>query len=138
MATWCSGWNDWSNSFGRTSKPQVSVATAAISVRCSQVLLRDREPVRQLLDAGHLVTVGGDGLRRVPPVPRLAVVEDVAEPVPLGRALQRHRDHVVRPADPVREPLVPEGGVGPGVEHGVHRVGPPPPAALRSVGVEPL
>jgi hypothetical protein len=38
----------------------------------------------QPLDAGHQVAVGGDGLRRVPPVPRLAVVEDVAEPVPLG------------------------------------------------------
>ena len=37
MTTWCSGWNaGTSNSFGRTSKPHVSVAIAAISVRCSQ------------------------------------------------------------------------------------------------------
>ena len=36
MTTWCSGWNAGaSNSFGRTSNPQVSVAIAAISVRCS-------------------------------------------------------------------------------------------------------
>jgi hypothetical protein len=36
MTTWCSGWNAPSNSLGRTSKPHVSVAIAAISVRRSQ------------------------------------------------------------------------------------------------------
>ncbi len=92
----------------------------------------------QLLDAGHQVAVGGDGPRRVPAVPRLAVVEDVPEPVPLRRALQRHGDHVVGAANAVREPLVAEGRVGPGAQHGVYRVGPPPPAALRPVHVETL
>ena len=43
MTTWCSGWKAFSNSFGRTSKPQVSVAIAAISVRCSQpAVVKDR------------------------------------------------------------------------------------------------
>ena len=64
------------------------------------------------------------------------MVEDVAEAVPLGRALQRHGDHVVRAADAVREALVAALGVGAGVEHGVHRVGAPPPALLRAVRVE--
>ena len=32
MATWCSGWKASSNSLGRTSKPQVSVAMPAISL----------------------------------------------------------------------------------------------------------
>ena len=43
MATWCSGWKATSNSFGRTSKPQVSVAMPAISVPCSQsAVVNDR------------------------------------------------------------------------------------------------
>src|SRR6476646_11329200 len=36
MAIWGSGWKAASNSLGRTSKPQVSVAIPAISLLCSQ------------------------------------------------------------------------------------------------------
>ena len=92
-----------------------------------------------VLDAGDEVA---DGLVTTSPgraaVPRLAVVEDVPEAVPLGGALQRHRDHVVGAADAVRESLVAGDGVDAGVEHGVHRVGAPPPALLRAVHVEAL
>ena len=43
MHTWCSGWKAMSNSLGRTSKPQVSVAIPAISVSCSQsAVVNDR------------------------------------------------------------------------------------------------
>ena len=47
----------------------------------------------------------GDDLAGPAAVPGAAVVEDVAEPVPLGRALQRHGDDVVGAAEPVREAL---------------------------------
>src|SRR6201996_5297268 len=36
ITTWCSGWKAFSNSLGRTSKPHVSVAIAAISRSWSQ------------------------------------------------------------------------------------------------------
>ncbi len=43
MTTWCSGWKAPSNSFGRTSKPHVSVAIAAIWLACSQpAVVKDR------------------------------------------------------------------------------------------------
>ena len=45
---------------------------------------------------------------------------------------------VVGAADAVREALDAARGVGAGVEHGVHRVGAPPPALLRAVHVEGL
>ena len=85
------------------------------------------------LDAGDQVALAGDDVARAAAVPGVAVVEDVAEAVPLGGALQRHGDHVVGAADAVREALVAALGVGAGVEHGVHRVGAPPPALLRAV-----
>ena len=213
MTTWCSGWNASSNSFGRTSKPHVSVAIAATPVRYShggtgerqarggppgvaapavaagpgqlagpdqhdvapadagrlalrgddrlQVTGGDGEPVRQLavaaqgparveqdspagdqsggrLDPRDLVSVAGHHVRRVPPVPGPAVVEDVAEPVPLGGALQRHEHHVVGAAEAVRETLDAARRVRPGVQHGVHRVGAPPPPGLRTVNIERL
>ena len=85
------------------------------------------------LDAGDQVALAGDDVAGAAAVPGVAVVEDVAEAVPLGGALQRHGDHVVGAADAVREALVAALGVGAGVEHGVHRVGAPPPALLRAV-----
>ena len=101
-----------------TPRPAMTSATVSMPVTASP----------RLVD--HLV--GG------PAVPGDAVVEDVAEAVPLRRALQGHRDHVVGAADAVREALDAGGGVGAGVEHGVHRVGTPPPALLRAVHVEGL
>ena len=68
------------------------------------------------LDAGDQVAVAGDDVARAAAVPGDAVVEDVAEAVPLGGGLQRHGDHVVRAADAVREALVAALGVGAGVE----------------------
>jgi len=123
------------------------------------VLLGDGEAVRQLavravsaadveqhaaagdhvghgLDAGDSVALAGHHFAGRPAVPGDAVIEDVAEAVPLGGALQRHGDHVVSAAESVREALDAGGGVGSGVEHGVHRVGAPPPALLRAVHVE--
>jgi hypothetical protein len=44
MATWCSGWKALSNSFGRTSNPQVSVAIAANSVRWSHPAVVNDSP----------------------------------------------------------------------------------------------
>src|SRR5918993_752238 len=146
ITTWCSGWNDGtSNSLGRTSKPQVSVAIAAISVRCSQPAVVSERPAAgppayspqpsrrarvelaradrvavgelarlgcevtsqiqqhsardhdgcRMLDARDQVALARDDIARAPAVPGDAVVEDVAQSVPLRRALQRHRDHVV-------------------------------------------
>jgi hypothetical protein len=128
--------------------------------RRGQVVLGDREAVRQfprgaghtagikqhgaagdlgrhVLDAGDQVACGCDHLLRGAAVPRLAVVEDVAKPVPLRGALQRHRDHVVGAADPVREALVAQGRVGAGVHHGVYRVDAAPPPVLRAAGLKP-
>ena len=74
-----------------------------------------------------------------PPVPRLAVVEDVPEAVPLGGALQRHeRPRRRRRRCRAGSPGCPRSASMPGVEHGVHRVGPAPPALLRPVHVEAL
>ena len=61
------------------------------------------DPAGDGLDAGDLVAVAGDDVARAAAVPGVAVVEDVAEAVPLGGGLQRHEDHVVGAADPVRE-----------------------------------
>ena len=91
-----------------------------------------------VLDAGDQVAFGGDHVPGGAAVPGLAVVEDVAEAVPLGGALQRHGDDVVRAAEAVREALVAALGVHAGVGHGVDRVGAAPPALLRAVGVERL
>ena len=91
-----------------------------------------------MLDARDEVALARDDVARAAPVPGHAVVEDVAEAVPLGRALQRHRDDVVRSADAVREALVAALGVDAGVGHRVHRVGAAAPPLLRSVRVERL
>ncbi len=91
-----------------------------------------------MLDARDEVALARDDIAGPAAVPGHAVIEDVTEAVPLGRALQRHRDHVVRAADPVREALVAALGVDPGVGHRVHRVGAATPALLRSVRVERL
>ena len=96
------------------------------------------DPAGDGLDAGDQVALAGDDVAGAAAVPGVAVVEDVAEAVPLGGGLQRHGDHVVGAADAVREALVAALGVGAGVEHGVHRVGAPPPALLRAVRVERL
>src|SRR5262249_21964577 len=57
-------------------------------------------------------------------VPHLVFVEDVAEPVPLRAALQRHGHHVVGGADAA---LVEHAGIGigAGADHGVNRIGAP-------------
>ncbi len=102
----------------RTPRPTIESATVSIPVTASPS--------------------AGDDLAGPTPVPCDAVVEDVSEPVPLGRALQWHRDDVVRTAEPVRKALDARFGVGPGVEHRVHRVGAAPPALLRAVHVEAL
>lgn len=88
------------------------------------------------LDTGDAVARAGDDVRGGAAVPGVAVVEDVPEPVPLGRALQRHGDDVVGAAEPVRELAV--EGLATGVEHRVHGVGAPPPPTLRPVHVERL
>jgi hypothetical protein len=90
------------------------------------------------LDAGDLVAVAGDDVAGPATVPGVAVVEDVAEAVPLGGGLQRHEDDVVGAADAVWEALGAALGVGAGVQHRVHRVGAPAPALLRAVHVEGL
>ena len=90
------------------------------------------------LDAGHQVAFGGDHVPGGAAVPGLALVEDVAQAVPLRGALQRHGNDVVRAAEAVREALVAAFGVHAGVGHGVHRVGAAAPALLRPVGVERL
>lgn len=43
-ATWCSGWKESWNSLGRTSKPQVSVAIAAIPVEWSRPAVSNDRP----------------------------------------------------------------------------------------------
>ncbi len=60
----------------------------------------------RVLDARHEVAVARHDVTGATAVPGDAVVEDVAEPVPLRRALERHRDHVVGAADAVREALI--------------------------------
>ena len=99
---------------------------------------RETMTVARVLDAGDQVAVARDHVAGAPAVPGHAVIEDVAEAVPLGGALQRHRDHVVGAADAVREALGAALRVGAGVGHRVHRVGAPAPAALRAVRVEGL
>src|SRR5829696_1354023 len=84
------------------------------------------------LDAGDRVAEAGDDVAGATAVPGVAVVEDVAEAVPLGGGLQRHGDDVVGAADAVREALHAALGVGAGVEHGVHRVGAAAPPLLRA------
>lgn len=44
ITTWCQGWNAFGNSFGRTSTPQVSDATPAISLRWIQSIVRNERP----------------------------------------------------------------------------------------------
>ncbi len=89
-------------------------------------------------DPGDPVSVAGHHVRRVPSVPGSAMVEDVTEPIPLRGALQRHEHHVVGAAEAVREALDAARRVRAGVQHGVHRVGAPPPPGLRAIHVERL
>jgi hypothetical protein len=88
------------------------------------------------LDPGNPVSLAGHHVRRVPPVPGPAVIEDVTETVPLGGALERHEYRVVGAAEAVREALDAARGVQASVQHGVHRVGAPPPTGLRATGVK--
>ena len=76
-----------------------------------------------LLDAA-LLRAGAGHLAAVVTVPHIVFVEDVAEPVPLRSALQRHGHHVVGGADAA---LVEHAGigVGAGADHGVDRIGAP-------------
>ena len=71
------------------------------------------DPAGDGLDAGDQVALAGDDVAGAAAVPGVAVVEDVAEAVPLGGGLQRHGDHVVGAADAVREALVAALGVVP-------------------------
>ena len=73
-----------------------------------------------LLDAA-LLRAGGGHLAAVVAVPHVVLVEDVAEPVPLGAGLQRHHHDVVGRADAA---LVEHAGigVGTGAQHQVQRI----------------
>ncbi len=96
------------------------------------------DPAGRGLDPGDQVALAGHDVAGAAAVPGVAVVEDVPQSVPLGGGLQRHEDDVVGTAETVREALVAALGVDAGVQHGVHRVGPPSPALLRTVRVERL
>ena len=66
ITTWCSGWNaGTSNSFGRTSKPQVSVAIAAIAtdtwgfeVRPNEFDVPAFQPLHQVVIPNMGLTIG--------------------------------------------------------------------------------
>ena len=118
----------------RAARP---VSGSQVPADVEQHAARDDDGCR-VLDARDEVALARDDVARAAPVPGHAVVEDVAEPVPLRRALQRHRDDVVGAADAVREALVAALRVDAGVGHGVHRVGAAAPALLRAVRVERL
>jgi len=62
------------------------------------------------------------------------VVEDVAKPVPLGRALQGHGNDIVGPAEAVRKALTASRRVRPGVEQGVPLLAGAVGAGLLAVG----
>ena len=70
----------------------------------------------------HFCAPARGHLAAIVAVPHGVLIEDVAEPVPLGAALQRHGHHVVGGADAA---LVEHAriGVGAGAQHGVDRVG---------------
>ena len=76
-----------------------------------------------LLDAA-LLRAGGGHLAAVVAVPHVVLVEDVAEPVPLGAGLQRHHHDVVGGADAA---LVEHAGigVGAGAQHQMQRIDAP-------------
>ena len=118
------------------AKPSGSSPSVPIARPTSSSTPRPAISAGDGLDAGDQVALAGDDVAGTAAVPGVAVVEDVAEAVPLGGGLQRHGDDVVGAADAVREALVAALGVRAGVEHGVHRVGAPPPALLRAVRVE--
>ena len=73
-----------------------------------------------LLDPAFL-RAGGRDFAAVEAVPHVVLIEDVAEPVPLGAALQRHHHHVIGGADAA---LVEHAGIGigAGAQHEVQRV----------------
>ena len=66
------------------------------------------------------------------------MVEDVAQPVPLGGGRQRHDHVVIAPAEAVREFGSTEFSVEAADQHGVHRVVALSPAVLGAVCVESL
>ena len=73
-----------------------------------------------LLDPA-LLGAGGGHFAAIVPVPHEVLVEDMAEPVPLGATLQRHHHHVVGGADAamVEHTRV---GIGSCAQHGVHGI----------------
>ena len=139
---------------GRRGRPRT---TALRGDRRLEVLDGDREPVRQLA-AGAVRVARRPGRRRAAPrarrsgrrrsrcpvtrSPALVTTSPARRPLyamPWSKMWPRPshcvehcsgmNDHVVGAADPVREPCTAALGVQAGVQHGVHRVGPPPPAA---------
>src|SRR5262249_15162706 len=76
-----------------------------------------------LLDAA-LLRAGRGHFTAIVAVPHVAFIEDVAEPVPLRAALERHGHHVVGGADAA---LVEHTGIGigAGADHGMDRIGAP-------------
>jgi len=76
-----------------------------------------------LLDAAFL-RAGRGHFTAIVAIPHVAFIEDVAEPVPLRAALERHGHHVVGGADAalVEHPGI---GIGAGADHSVDRIGAP-------------
>src|SRR3972149_3391333 len=119
----CQGWKASVLSFGRTSQPQVSQQIAAICLRWIHSAVSKRSP-------GASPAAYVPQSPRVVPVPHFLAVEDVAQPVPLRPALQRHGDHVVGITKFPRF-LPPRHRIGTGRQHGVYRIeAPSPPPAF--------
>lgn len=111
---------------GGEGSSEIEEYTAAYEVRgCS-------------LDPGDLIAFRGHHRTSAASVPCAAVIEDVTEPIPLCRALQRHSDDVISAAEAVGEPLGSEFCIHTGVCHRVHWVGAASPTVLRAVRVESL
>src|SRR5262249_8047968 len=77
----------------------------------------------RLLDAA-LLRAGRGHFTAVVAIPHVAFIEDVAEPIPLRAALERHGHHIIGGADTA---LVEHTGIGigAGADHGMDRVGAP-------------
>ena len=91
-----------------------------------------------VLDAGDEVALARDDAAGRTAVPRHAVVEDVAEAVPLGRACSGMATTSSAPPMPCGKPWLPASASRSGVEHRVHGVRAPAPAVLGAVHVERL
>src|SRR5262249_30677406 len=76
-----------------------------------------------LLDAAFL-RAGRGHFTAVVAIPHVAFIEDVAEPIPLRAALERHGHHIIGGADAA---LVEHTGIGigAGADHGMDRIGAP-------------